>query len=62
MATHPLHGPLFENPIVMEGLKHRFNKGYRSDLSFFRDTSGLECDLLYERLNSQFVGITRSSL
>ena len=48
IATHPLRGALFENAVVAEALKHRFNRGHRSNLSFFRDTRGLECDLLYE--------------
>ena len=48
IATHPLRGQLFENAVVMEVLKHRFNQGRRSNLSFFRDARGLECDLLYE--------------
>ena len=47
-ATHPLRGALFENAVVVETLKHRFNRGRRSNLSFFRDKSGLECDLFYE--------------
>ena len=48
LATHPLRGPLFENAVIAEVLKHRFNRGRRSNLSFYRDTRGLECDLLYE--------------
>ena len=48
VATHPLRGPLFENMVVMEALKHRFNRGRESNLSFFRDARGLECDLFYE--------------
>ena len=48
IATHPLRGALFENAVVAEALKHRFNRGRRSNLSFFRDARGLECDLLYE--------------
>ena len=48
MATHPLRGSLFENMVVSETLKHRFNRGNRSNLSFFRDSRGLECDLFYE--------------
>ena len=48
VGTHPLRGPLFENTVIVEALKHRFNRGRRSNLSFFRDTRGLECDLLYE--------------
>ena len=47
MATHPLRGPLFENAVVSEALKHRFNRGLQANLSFFRDSRGLECDLLY---------------
>ena len=46
VATHPLRGPLFENMVVVEALKHRFNRGWSSNLSFFRDSRGLECDLL----------------
>ena len=34
--------------VVAETLKHRFNQGNRSNLSFFRDSRGLECDLFYE--------------
>ena len=48
VATHPLRGSLFENAVVAETLKHRFNRGRRSNLTFFRDSRGLECDLLYE--------------
>ena len=51
VATHPLRGALFENAVVVEALKHRLNRGRRSNLSFFRDTRGFECDLLYENGN-----------
>ncbi len=51
LSTHPLRGPLFENTVVVEALKHRFNRGRRSDLSFFRDSQGLECDLVCENGN-----------
>ena len=51
LSTHPLRGPLFENAVVVEALKHRFNRGLRSNLSFFRSTQGLECDLLVETGN-----------
>lgn len=33
---------------VTESLKHRFNRGLQPNLSFFRDSRGLECDLFYE--------------
>ena len=48
LSTHPLRGLLFENAVVVEALKHRFNRGLRSNLSFFCSTQGLECDLLVE--------------
>ena len=51
LSTHPLRGPLFENTVVVEALKHRFNRGRRSNLSFFRDSQGLECDLVCENGN-----------
>ena len=47
VVTHPLRGALFENAVVAEVLKHRFNRGNQANLSFFRDSKGLECDLLY---------------
>ena len=47
LSTHPLRGPLFENTVVAEILKHRFNCGRRPNLSFFRDVRGLECDVLH---------------
>ena len=48
LATHPLRGALFENVVVAEVLKHRFNRGEQPNLSFFRDARGLECDLFYQ--------------
>ena len=48
VLTHPLRGSLFENTVVAEVLKHRFNRGLQPNLSFFRDARGLECDLFYE--------------
>ena len=48
VTTHPLRGSLFENLVVAEAVKHRFNRGRDFNLSFFRDSRGLECDLLYD--------------
>ena len=48
VTTHPLRGSLFENVVVIEALKHRLNRGHQPNLWFFRDSSGLECDLLLE--------------
>jgi len=46
VSTHPLKGNLFENLIIMEALKHRFNSGKKSNFTFFRDSSGMEVDLI----------------
>ena len=48
MAFHPLRGALFENAVVAEAIKSRANRGLLPNLSFFRDSRGLECDLFYE--------------
>ena len=37
---------------MVEALKWRFNRGRRSNLSFFRDARGLECDLLMQGAGS----------
>ena len=49
IATHPLRGSLFENVVVMEALKFRYNNGRRNNLYFYRDSNGNEIDLLYTR-------------
>ena len=46
LARDPLRGNLFENLVVAEALKYRFNRGRRSNLYFFRDSKGNEVDLL----------------
>lgn len=48
LTQHPYKGPLFENFIVLEYLKARFNRGERSNLFFWRDSSGNEIDLLVQ--------------
>ena len=48
LATHPLRGPLFENAVVAEIMKYRANRGRQPNISFFRDSRGLECDIFYE--------------
>lgn len=48
LLTHPLRGSLFENLVVMEALKQRYNQGKRSHLYFYRDSTGHEIDLIYQ--------------
>jgi len=47
LRNHPLRGNFYENLVVMEVLKFRYNAGKRSNLYFFRDSIGNEVDLLY---------------
>jgi predicted AAA+ superfamily ATPase len=49
IATHPLRGSLFENLVVAEVLKHRLHRGQRTQLHFYRDSTGHEVDLLLAR-------------
>ncbi|TXH69644.1 MAG: ATP-binding protein [Thiothrix sp.] len=48
LPTHPLRGNLFENLMVLEVLKNLHNAGLKPHLHFYRDSSGLEGDLLVE--------------
>ena len=48
VTYHPHRGALFENMVVVEAMKFCFNRGLSPNLSFFRDSRGLECDLLME--------------
>jgi len=46
VSRDPLRGGLFENMVIAEALKFRFNQGKRSNLYFYRDSKGNEVDLL----------------
>jgi hypothetical protein len=49
MAFHAQRGALFENLVVAEFLKARLHQGLPPDLHFWRDSQGLEVDLLVEK-------------
>ena len=49
VASHPLRGALFETWVVADYLKQRLNTARPSNLSFWRDRSGHEVDLLIEQ-------------
>jgi predicted AAA+ superfamily ATPase len=46
IETHPLRGSLFDNLVVIELLKHRFNCGLDNNLFFYRDNHQNEVDVL----------------
>ena len=48
VSRDPLVGQLFENLIVIECLKARFNQGKLPNLYFFRDSNGSEVDIIFQ--------------
>lgn len=46
VVRDPLLGHLFENLVVIEALKTRFNRGESAEMYFYRDATGNEVDLL----------------
>lgn len=48
VSRDPLRGNLFENIVIIEALKQRFNRGLRSNLFFYRESNGNEVDLVAE--------------
>ncbi|MFM7851781.1 MAG: ATP-binding protein [Flammeovirgaceae bacterium] len=48
LVNHGYRGPLFENFIITELTKNRYNQGKRSNLFYWRDSSGNEIDVLID--------------
>jgi predicted AAA+ superfamily ATPase len=48
ISNHPLRGELFENFVIADLLKQRYNRGFRNNFYFFRDNTGNEVDLLID--------------
>lgn len=48
MNLHPMRGNLFENLIIVDLLKNRFNLGLPSNLFFWRDNVGHEVDVVQD--------------
>jgi predicted AAA+ superfamily ATPase len=48
LSTHPLRGEIFENFVILEFLKKRYNEGKPSNLFFYRDKSQREIDIVQE--------------
>ena len=49
METHPLRGSIFETFIVAELMKSFLNRGERPSFYFWRDSNGIEVDILIEQ-------------
>ena len=56
LSRDKMRGNLFENFVVMEALKHRYNQGKESNLYFYRDSNQNEVDLILNNRDS-FSGI-----
>ncbi len=52
VTRDPLIGQLFENMIVLEALKARYNHGQIPSLYFYRDSHGNEIDLLCAKIKT----------
>jgi len=48
LISHPLRGMIFENFVILEFLKNRFNEGKANNLFFYRDQSQYEIDILQQ--------------
>ena len=56
IGRDPLIGSIFENLIVLELMKARYNQGLNPNIYFFRDSNGLEVDIIYKK-GSQLIPI-----
>ncbi|PIQ47829.1 MAG: AAA family ATPase [Cytophagales bacterium CG12_big_fil_rev_8_21_14_0_65_40_12] len=58
LAQHPYRGAIFENFVILEAMKNRFNQGQPSNLYYWLDNSGNEIDLLIDNgLNIEAIEI-----
>jgi len=60
LKTHYLKGALFENLVILELLKQRFNNGVPQDIWFFRDSNHNEVDIVTENEHLQWIEIKSS--
>ena len=51
LVNHYLRGGLFENLVIMELLKNRFNEGKTSNIYFWRNNHGNEIDCIIQKAN-----------
>lgn len=46
LSTHPLRGAVFENMVISEFLKQRYNQALAPNIHFYRENSGREVDIV----------------
>jgi predicted AAA+ superfamily ATPase len=62
LKTHYLRGGLFENFVVNEFIKQRFNQGKKSNLYFWQSKDKKEIDLIAENAHEQEVFEIKTSV
>jgi uncharacterized protein len=60
LDVHPLKGGIFENLVINELMKSKFNHHQNPEFYFYEEYSGAEIDLI-TKLNGKFVGIEMKS-
>ncbi|MDX1395275.1 MAG: ATP-binding protein [Gemmatimonadota bacterium] len=60
LPTHPLRGPIFESWVASEILKWRLHRGLDPAMSHYRETRGVEIDLIVE-VGEKILGIEAKS-
>lgn len=61
LKNHPLRGALFENMVINEAMKNRFNMGKEANLYFYKDKSQKEVDLIHIHVNQLYAYEIKSS-
>jgi len=54
LEIHPYRGALFENFVITEMIKYKFNKAKPSNLFFWRDNTGHEIDVIIDKSSELF--------
>ncbi|MCF6358155.1 MAG: ATP-binding protein [Draconibacterium sp.] len=54
LSIHPYRGALFENFVITEMIKNRFNKALPANVFFWRDNTGHEIDVLIDKFPHLF--------
>jgi len=62
LITHSSRGALFENYVINELIKDRFNKGLRSNLFYWRDVSGHEIDVVLDHGSTAYAVELKSGM
>lgn len=61
LYTHPLRGAVFENLVVSELMKQRYNAAKRPNYYFYREQAGREVDLLQETPSGIYLSEIKAS-